>query len=97
MVKIFEYDSAEEEAVRQAYFESTEPLVLSNMPAKQKRQYIVIGIISQVFDPQKQYSEKEVNAILKPIWFDYVSLRRALIDYRWMSRSTDGSVYQIQN
>ncbi|MGE0003920.1 MAG: DUF2087 domain-containing protein [Candidatus Izemoplasmatales bacterium] len=26
-----------------------------------------------------------------------MSLRRALIDYGWMSRSTDGSVYQIQN
>ena len=38
-------------------------------------------------------SEREVNEILKPIYADYTTLRRALVDYHFMNR--DRGVYWL--
>lgn len=39
-------------------------------------------------------SETEVNNLLRPIWPDVSTLRRALVDHGHLRRSADGSAYQ---
>ena len=60
---------------------------LLTWPAKFKRQYIVIEEISRRFAPGIQYTEREVDAILKEIYpVDHCTLRRYLVDLRFVYR-----------
>ncbi len=48
------------------------------------------------FEINRFYNEKEVNAIVKEVDEDYVTLRRYLIDFGFMDRKTDGSQYWLK-
>lgn len=74
-------------------FESLEPLKLKQWPAKDKRKIIVLRKICECFEKEREYNEKEVNAILKEIFDDIATVRRALIEYGFMERSEDCSKY----
>ena len=52
-------------------------------------------MIATQFDENKKYSEAEVNEILKPVYDDFVLLRRYLIDYKFLMREKDGSSYCV--
>ncbi|WP_081311928.1 DUF2087 domain-containing protein [Brochothrix thermosphacta] len=41
----------------------------------------------------KSYTEKEVNTILYNWYDDFVILRRYLVDYHFLKREDDGSLY----
>jgi len=74
---------------------SLDPLVLREFPPKQRRKYILLQIIVTKFEKGRIYKESEVNDILRPMLEDFVALRRALIDYRFLSRAKDGSTYEV--
>ncbi|MDD5293658.1 MAG: DUF2087 domain-containing protein [Candidatus Izemoplasmatales bacterium] len=80
---------------REKYFASSSPIKLIRFPAKEKQKYLVLFEIIKAFDVDRMYHEKEVNAILEVIYFDYVTIRRYLIDYGFMQRKTDGSSYWV--
>ena len=67
---------------------------LTAMPMKQPQIVVVLDEIALKFDPEKQYSEREVNTILEEISEDYATLRRYLVDYGYLTRTRDGSVYR---
>lgn len=85
----------ENEKILRAYFPEGLAGPLSEFPGKEKRKIAVLRHIIKRFDPNCRYSEKEVNAILKKIHSDYVTLRRYLIEYGFMDRITDGSQYWV--
>lgn len=76
----------EEAKVLETMFDSFEPLKLKQFPAKDKKKIIVLRKIASKFVKGQEYSETEVNEILKAIYDDYVSIRRALIEYGFMDR-----------
>lgn len=69
---------------------------LSEFPLKEKRKVAVLTQLAKRFDPNKKYTEKEVNEILKAAYDDYVTLRRYLIEYGFMDRHRDGSLYWVR-
>lgn len=69
---------------------------LRSYPAREKKKIIVLEEISRNFSKGKQYSEKEINRILKRVYEDYVTIRRALIEYGFIERKKDGSSYWIK-
>jgi hypothetical protein len=69
---------------------------LKSYPAKEKKKIIVLEEISKNFSKGKTYSEKEINRILKRIYEDYATLRRALIEYGFVERSNDCSSYWVK-
>jgi hypothetical protein len=71
------------------------PLSFKSIPVKEKRKYIMICMIVHAFEKEKIYSEKDVNAIIKPMIDDYVLIRRYLIDYKLLSRTPDGKSYWL--
>lgn len=71
------------------------PLSFKSIPVKEKRKFIMISMIVHSFKPGVNYTEKEVNAILKPMIDDYVLIRRYLIDYRFLNRTPDGKSYWL--
>lgn len=69
---------------------------LKTYPVKEKKKIIVLEEISKNFSKGKTYSEKEVNRILQRVYEDYVSLRRALVEYGFIERTNDGSKYWLK-
>lgn len=74
---------------------SKNPLVFSNFPVKEKRKYIVLCMIIHFFEKDTKYHESEVNEILKPMIHDFATVRRYLVDYKFLDRTTDGKSYWL--
>lgn len=71
--------------------------VLKQFPSREKKKIIVLGEILRNFEAGTDYSEKEVNKILKRVYeADYPTIRRALIEYGFMERTLDCLVYRIK-
>ena len=81
-----------EEAYRQrvikAFFEYGK---LRSIPVQRKKKLICYELIAEHFEPGKVYEEKEVNAIISPIYEDYCTVRRDMISEGIFSR--DGTRY----
>ncbi|WML34480.1 DUF2087 domain-containing protein [Clostridium sp. OS1-26] len=69
---------------------------IKTYPAKEKNKIIVLSEIVKNFSKGKKYSEKEINRILKRVYDDYATIRRALIEYGFIERSNDCSTYWIK-
>lgn len=68
---------------------------LKQWPAKKAPQQDVLQYVAQKFEPAREYTEHEVNAILAS-WHtfnDLFILRRGLVDSRWLLRLPNGSRY----
>lgn len=83
----------EEQEFIDRYFSSTSPLQLKMLPAKQKAKLTVLRMIATQFDENKEYTEMEVNEILKAIYDDFVTIRRYMIEYGFLKRTNDGIRY----
>ncbi|MCE9645690.1 MAG: DUF2087 domain-containing protein [Chloroflexi bacterium] len=61
-----------------------------NQPAKLK---VILNYLLQAFAPSTNYTEKEVNQILRRFHEDTAGLRRDLVDANMLARESDGSRY----
>jgi hypothetical protein len=85
----------EQEKFISTYF--TEKGTLKEFPKKEKRKIIILNeLVKRYFKAGKKYTEKEVNAILKPIYPDFVTIRRYLIEYGFLDRHRDGTAYWVK-
>lgn len=87
---------AEEEQVLLNMFSSVDPLRLITFPSKEKKKIVILKKISEQFERNKRYSEKEINITLKEIYEDFASIRRYLIEYGFMERTNDCKYYWIK-
>jgi hypothetical protein len=69
---------------------------LIQFPAKEKKKIIILREIMKNFKHNQNYHEKDINRTLERIYSDYAALRRALIEYGFLERSDDGSVYRVK-
>jgi hypothetical protein len=92
----FAITEEEKEKYIKAYFKEGPDGPLSDFPTKEKRKIVVLRHIMNRFVPERRYSEKEINEILRSVYVDYVTLRRYLIEYGFMSRTRDGSQYWVK-
>lgn len=83
----------EEHDILDKLFDSLEPLKLNRLPSKQKQKVVVLKRISEQFDIDKEYTEKEINEIIESIYDDYVTIRRYMIEYGFLKRTNDGTTY----
>jgi len=60
---------------------------LVQFPAQLKKRVVVLEKIAESFEPEREYTEREVNHILLDFNDDVASLRRGLIEHKLMSRS----------
>lgn len=59
---------------------------LARVPAKRKvRAAALLEVLSR-FEPGRDYSEPEVNAVLLEVHEDFAYLRRELVNYRYLER-----------
>lgn len=91
----FEFTLQELEVIYNTYLtKEGNSVVLKQWPSKFKIQTAIIYKISMLFTLNHIYNEREVNDILKPIYVDYVMLRRYLIDLKVLRRDAYGKQYE---
>jgi len=66
---------------------------LRSIPARRKQRVVVLQHLMERFDPNRPYTEREVNDILRVAHDDVASLRRELVDYGFMTR--ERGIYQL--
>jgi hypothetical protein len=59
---------------------------LTQYPTQQKKQRVVLNVLSQSFEPGKVYSEAQVNLKLGMFHADSALLRRSLVDHQFLER-----------
>jgi hypothetical protein len=67
------------------------------LPAPNKTKIPVLAYLAEKFDRDRSYSEKEVNEVINT-WHtfrDYFILRRLLIDYKFLDRTSNGAKYWL--
>lgn len=66
---------------------------IKEFPLETKRLVVLLSFIVDVFAFDANYTEKEVNVILRRFHVDTASLRRDLVDHGLLARESDGSKY----
>ena len=66
---------------------------LKTIPSQRKKLLAILGYIVNFFEPDRRYSEKEVNDILARFHEDTASLRRELVGSKLMAREGGGGDY----
>ena len=85
--------SAEDQQVLRDY---TAGGKLTRLPAKLKKMQVIIRWLATLFEPERLYSEAEVNVVLKVVYAeDFVSLRRDLVDMGYLRRERGGGKYWL--
>jgi biotin operon repressor len=59
---------------------------LRQLPMQRKKFLAVLKHIVKDIEPGREYTERQINALLKPRHADTASLRRGMIDFRLMAR-----------
>jgi len=76
---------------------------LTDLPKSERDRQILFKSATLRFNPGVEMTEGEVNELLG-YWsthiaglrgYDYISLRRALVDYGYLERSSDGATYML--
>ena len=67
---------------------------LLTIPAEGKLRARVLGVVIDVFEPGRSYTEAQVNALCAEWHDDWVSLRRALVDEGLLLRDRSGTSYR---
>jgi hypothetical protein len=68
---------------------------LKEIPAQQKKLRAILKHIVKAFEPSRQYTEGQVNEIIARFHADTASLRRAMIDFKFMQRA-DGKYWRTE-
>lgn len=81
-------------ADQQVLRDYTEGQKLVRLPSKRGKTQVILRWLAMLFEPQRLYTEKEVNEIIKSVYSeDFVSLRRDLIDMGYLRREMGGGKY----
>ena len=83
-------ESEEENAVLRAFFDGPR---LRQIPASRKKRVVVLRRLLERFGPGRDYTEAEVNVMLREAHDDVATLRRELVDYGFMAR--DRGIYRL--
>jgi hypothetical protein len=66
---------------------------IKQIPQMGNKLLIILNFIVDAFAVDANYTEKEVNTILRRFHIDTAALRRYLVDYGLMARESDGTRY----
>ncbi|MGB8648755.1 MAG: metalloregulator ArsR/SmtB family transcription factor [Anaerolineae bacterium] len=67
---------------------------LRNIPSQLKKRQVILRWLVDKFEAGRHYPEKQVNEILKQVHEDCATLRRELVDYKYMARK-DGQYWRL--
>ncbi|MET8698425.1 DUF2087 domain-containing protein [Kitasatospora sp. NPDC004723] len=59
-----------------------------------RREQLLDHLTRTLFEPDRSYTEREVNDVLRTVHDDFPALRRYLVEGRLLTRAQDGSSYR---
>lgn len=71
----------------------TEQGSIKHLPSQLKKRLIVLEHLAGQLDANKAYTEREINAFIKPLNEDYATIRRELFIHRFVNRNND--IYEV--
>lgn len=71
--------------------------ILEKLPAQHKKRLIVLEQFALRFEPGRHYSETEVTDLIRPLYDDYCTIRRLLVDEGLICREADQYWRDIQH
>jgi len=86
-------DEKQTELIYQSFL-NPERTHIKTWPASHKKACVLMRWVGTFFKEGVHYSEKEVNAILKTLFPDFVMLRRMAVDIGLLTRDISGTTYQ---
>jgi len=86
----------EKDEVISRYFADDNTMIIKEFPAKEKKKIVILQKIMADFEANMEYSEIEVNEILKRYYDDFATIRRYLIQYGFLDRSKDVLKYWVK-
>ncbi len=84
---------AEARKLLDRFFEGPDHGRLLRFPKKEKHKLVILRHVTTRFAAGRRYAEPEVNRILGELHDDHATLKRYLVDYRFLARERDGSEY----
>ena len=69
---------------------------LKQIPAKQSKKIAVLKIIASSLEPNRRYSEKELNQLIARFNDDTAAIRRHMIEFKILERNKE-SIYWLSN
>jgi hypothetical protein len=66
---------------------------IKTLPSQPARLRVILDYLAQAFTPGVDYTEKEVNTVIRRFHMDVSGLRRDLVDAGLLARERDGSRY----
>lgn len=88
----FDITEEEKKKVLKAHFDEEKGTVKS-FPSKEKSKIVILERLAELFEKGRTYNEKEVNQVLFRTFNDISTLRRYLIEYKFLARVADGTAY----
>jgi hypothetical protein len=89
-------DAVEEDAFRKKVLDTfLRHGRLTKIPAQLKKRQVILEKIAETFEPEQDYTEREVNIILLDFHDDVAALRRGLVETGLMSR--EQGIYRKSN
>jgi len=73
----------------------TEQGCITHLPAQLKKKLIVLEHLTNQLDAEKTYTEKEINAFIKPLNEDFATIRRELYIHRFVNRENE--IYEVND
>jgi DNA-binding transcriptional regulator YhcF (GntR family) len=64
---------------------------LEKLPTQHKKRLIILEQFAARFEPERRYSEQDVTELIMPLFDDYCTIRRLLVDERLIRR--EGATY----
>jgi hypothetical protein len=80
---------------KKVLWDYTENGCLRQIPMKQSKLLAIVRWLVLQFEPNRFYTEQEVNEIIKPIHEDYAGLRRDMIGFGFLRREPAGTKYWL--
>lgn len=66
------------------------------IPKKQKNKLPIFDYMrAYISEHGEEFTEKELNAIISPVFDDFVLMRRYLVDYGYLTRDKYGTKYKV--
>ncbi|MEI6285495.1 MAG: DUF2087 domain-containing protein [Bacillota bacterium] len=87
---------AEATKILKTYFPDGATGRLTTFSMKENAKLIVLRQLALRFASGRNYSEKEINELIKTAHPDYATIRRYLIEYGFLDRLADGSQYWLK-
>lgn len=81
-----------DERVLRTYFDESGRL--RSLPAQHKKRQVVLRRLAEAIEPDRVYSEPELNRVIRQFHDDVASIRRMLIEEKLVLRARDGHAYK---